>query len=866
MSQKYSEYITSQLKILKTLTGCAEAILICFENSLEQNISISSNSNSNISVYKNSETISFLKNTHGNKGYTQDQFSEINTLNTFNFIFVAPIFINDVHWGVTILLFDTSPILDEKQEFIEAINHSIENYLLLTPNSCSSNINAQLILETMKGIPWQLDFKTGEFKFIGSQIQELLGYKPSEWPTIKEWADTILPSDRKSAVDFCTTQSLEGKDHIFEYRVSKKDGSIIWVRDVVKVITDSSNNPTELLGFIIDISDLKQNEEEITKLNNQLKFILNSTNTTLNIVDENLDIIFHSGNDASIISKKCFEYFCNFDSQCTNCPALSKKNQPSTFFRTLNDSTYQVTAFPILTENGKTHIAEVRVDISDRVQKENKINELNEKLEFSMNTGKIAYIEYNLENHLFTCNKYFKKLTGYDFNNTYIDLEWIISRIHPTESETFRNNLGKIIEGTKRRIDSEYRFLDKNNKYLWIHFLGQIDNKDKSKLVGVIIDITENKNLLVELIDARNKSIHANELKSKFLANMSHEIRTPMNAIIGFTNILDKHITQEPLKKYISSIKSSGKVLLELINDLLDLEKINSGKMELRKENTNIDILIDEIKQTFSLFAFEKNIELFTSKQTLIPQTILIDSLKIKQVLLNIVNNALKFTKQGHVRIDYSFFYVGNKNKGTLNISVSDTGIGISQEKQKIIFEPFIQEESTSSKEHKGTGLGLSIVQKLINLMGGTIILESELNKGSKFIISIPNVKASEVLNDEIPENKISSASKPSEVSLPISIDQLSQVEQLLVVNKFNNSLIPLWIELSELISMKKLQTFYEQLDELIKQVKWPELIDFTKKLDILINSFDFEELPKQIKKFESFISGIKTNNKLTIK
>ena len=130
-----------------------------------------------------------------------------------------------------------------------------------------------------------------------------------------------------------------------------------------------------------------------------------------------------------------------------------------------DDSTYQVTAFPILTENGKTHIAEVRVDISDRVQKENKINELNEKLEFSMNTGKIAYIEYNLENHLFTCNKYFKKLTGYDFNNTYIDLEWIISRIHPTESETFRNNLGKIIEGTKRRIDSEYRFLDKNNKY-----------------------------------------------------------------------------------------------------------------------------------------------------------------------------------------------------------------------------------------------------------------------------------------------------------------------------------------------------------------------------------------------------------------
>jgi CheY-like chemotaxis protein len=244
-----------------------------------------------------------------------------------------------------------------------------------------------------------------------------------------------------------------------------------------------------------------------------------------------------------------------------------------------------------------------------------------------------------------------------------------------------------------------------------------------------------------DLTIERNKSIKASEAKSMFLANMSHEIRTPMNAIVGFSELLSKHITTVPYQIYLQSIKTSGKVLLSLINDLLDLEKIEAGKTMINPEETQISALLKEIELTFSMDFNEKDVELRVIHQANIPEFLLLDALKVKQILLNLVSNAFKFTKNGHVTIHCSFHQADAKVSGTLILVVTDTGIGISRGKKEQIFEPFVQDKAPIDKEYQGTGLGLSIVQRIVSMMGGSISLESEEGRGSAFTVRIPNVE-----------------------------------------------------------------------------------------------------------------------------
>ncbi|TLX72158.1 PAS domain S-box protein [Labilibacter sediminis] len=606
------------------------------------------------------------------------------------------------------------------------------------------------LLESINGVPWRLDLITNEFIYLGSQSERITGYTHNDWPTLQEWSNTIHPEDREWAVNYCGNQTTKGKDHFFEYRLIKKDGSMIWVRDVVKLVVDDNDNPIELSGFIIDITELKEKEKKVSLLNDRLKYILSSTNTILNIVDGQGNIVFHSHKDVKAIDKKCYEHFRGRKSKCEECPRRKPVKSKTTFYyKPLEDTekTMQITAFPFKGDNGELFMAEVRVDISERVAAEKEIADLKDQLEFSMNAGHIAFLEYDLKEESIKTNTFFEKVTGYKFNNRKINLTWILSRIHSEEIENIQSTFLQNIANSREKIDFEFRFLDAANKYIWLRFSGKVVKFDKDSnpllVSGIINDISAYKSLLGDLTIERNKSLSASKAKSLFLANMSHEIRTPMNAIIGFSELLSKHIEKPPLNGYLNSIKSSGKILLALINDLLDLEKIEAGKMLLSKEFVDFGRIIQEIEQTFLMVSSEKNVIIRISKPATFPTSINIDSLKIKQILLNLVNNALKFTKEGNVTIQYSFKFDNNSDKGALLFSVIDTGIGISEEKQTTIFEPFIQDKNPNKKEHQGTGLGLSIVQKLIHMMDGTISLVSSENKGSNFSILIPNVQSS---------------------------------------------------------------------------------------------------------------------------
>jgi len=247
-----------------------------------------------------------------------------------------------------------------------------------------------------------------------------------------------------------------------------------------------------------------------------------------------------------------------------------------------------------------------------------------------------------------------------------------------------------------------------------------------------------------ELIRAKEAAESANRAKSAFLATMSHEIRTPMNAVLGFADLLHSLVTDPKQKGYLESIRSGGKNLLTLINDILDLSKIEAGRMEIEYEPVNLYSIINEIRHIFSLRIAEKGLDFRVEIAKDIPQSLLLDEVRLRQILFNLFGNAVKFTYEGHIGLCAKKIYQ-HEDRSSLDlvIAVEDTGIGINPDSTEKIFEAFKQQDSQTTRQFGGTGLGLAITKRLVEMMRGKISVKSEVGKGSTFEIVLHDVSVS---------------------------------------------------------------------------------------------------------------------------
>jgi two-component system sensor histidine kinase/response regulator len=312
---------------------------------------------------------------------------------------------------------------------------------------------------------------------------------------------------------------------------------------------------------------------------------------------------------------------------------------------------------------------------------------------------------------------------------------WMNS-LHPDERARVLSEIESQITGRGTDYHAAYRARHRDGSERWMLSRGTITRDDSGKAVRVTgsrIDITDLKQIENELRHAKEQAEAANRAKDEFLANVSHEIRTPMNAILGMTDLaLDSSLTNDQ-RQILKTVKSAADNLLGLINDLLDFSKIEAGKLELDVSDFSLRSALGDTLRALKVRAKSKGLELSLDVRPDVPDLLLGDSGRLRQVLLNLVGNAVKFTESGSVRVGVAVAEPAPNGNLALRFQVTDTGIGIPQDKQQAIFRAFEQEDTSTTRKYGGTGLGLTIAARLVELMGGVISVESQLGQGSTF-------------------------------------------------------------------------------------------------------------------------------------
>ena len=368
-----------------------------------------------------------------------------------------------------------------------------------------------------------------------------------------------------------------------------------------------------------------------------------------------------------------------------------------------------------------------------------------------------GFFDWSIPSDRLSLSTSFKNFLGYtrsELNS--IDGSFIKNSTHPEDQQFVDETLTTFFQSLKEDLSFEFRIRSKSNEYMWIRLHGKAKRDDLGtchKLVGVITNIHSYKSDI-------SHTQKLSEAKSTFIASLNHELRSPLSSIIGAANILLEDGPSEKQKKFLINIVSSADMLLQLVNDILDVSKIAAGKLSIEKRQVHLSDILDQVHAIIQPQYSGKNLTFSIHHDPSTPTYVMGDSTRIKQVLINLCTNAIKFTNSGGITIKTKYTPV-TSSSGKFYLEVKDTGIGIAEDKIDILFQDFTQADITTNRKYGGTGLGLSICRKIIDLMGGDISVKSEEGKGSTFWFEIPV----EIPREDIPVKVEKKASLPNQNS-----------------------------------------------------------------------------------------------------
>ncbi|RNJ43328.1 hybrid sensor histidine kinase/response regulator [Mesorhizobium erdmanii] len=390
----------------------------------------------------------------------------------------------------------------------------------------------------------------------------------------------------------------------------------------------------------------------------------------------------------------------------------------------------------LVATDGSVHLVGSSTDITDVKAREKALEESmreNEVFRSLIDNVPVSIYAKRSDLRQFYVNKGWCDLTGLSREDAIgkTDIE-----IFGEDGEAFvAGDLAVLRTGETQEVEETVRLADGSVRHQFARKGAMIASDGSLYLIGSTTDITELKMREAELSEARQRAVLADRAKSEFLANMSHEIRTPMNGVLGMAELLAKSNLDPKQKTFTDIIVKSGNALLTIINDILDFSKIDAGQMVLDPAPFNLAEAIEDVATLVSTRAKEKDLELIVRVEPRLESLFVGDVGRIRQIVTNLLGNAVKFTDEGHVLVDVTGERVPTGTR--LTISVTDTGIGIPEEKLKLVFEKFSQVDTSSTRRHEGTGLGLAITSRLVELMGGTIGVESAEGKGSTFWFTV---------------------------------------------------------------------------------------------------------------------------------
>ncbi|WP_291322445.1 response regulator [Desulfonatronospira sp.] len=517
----------------------------------------------------------------------------------------------------------------------------------------------------------------------------------------------------------------------------------------------------ELLARVEAAIHLKDTEDALRFERSQLLSIFNSIDELIYVLDPyTYEILFANQFmkdqfQQDLVGKICYQVLHNKEAPCefcTNDIILNNEGMPYQWehYNPVLEKHLLITDRMIKWPDGRDARFEFAVDITRRKTAEEALEKSEERFKQAMDATHDGIWDWDVT----TGDAYFSpgytNMLGYSAQEFLPGFQSWLDHVHPDDKETTLVPIKECLENRREFFETEFRMRTRNNNWRWILGRGKAVARDEdgraTRMIGTHTDITERKLAEEKLLETNKKlkalTMKANDLamqaeaasqaKSDFLANMSHEIRTPLNGVIGMTNLLlDTDMTQEQ-RRHAETIQSSGEALLDLINDILDFSKIEAGRLELKNVDFSLHKQIHEVLSLMQHSACEKGLKLHNITDESVPERLRGDPGRLRQILVNLINNAIKFTDAGRIEVHTSLVSTG-QNDVKVHFAVRDTGIGIPEGKLDYLFEKFSQVDPSSTRKYGGTGLGLAISRNLARMMGGEIGAISKEGQGSEF-------------------------------------------------------------------------------------------------------------------------------------